>query len=243
MLTTTTTSAVVTAADANIHSKIELSPSLMLMLIVTPIAVTVDENKYRELLNDLYPPKLSNAAKILAGAITFFLILLTVATALIATIPGRPEPKLTAISALNPDAVALFNIITSDEFHEFQRSYNEQFLADNVAATTREREAARKELEAAKKKADGIEDGAAYAFAPFILPRPPGTQLTVNYAAEVETTNRQGGCDIVVKMRKETVYYANLAPSSCIETGKVLAGTVIGKWGDKAVGKRVIYNR
>lgn len=230
MSITTIASTVVDVTEASKGKTIELSPSLMLTLIVAPTAANINEDEYRELYNDLYPPELSNAAKILASAIAFFLVSLTTAIALIATIPGRPIPKSIKTSSLNPDAVRLFDTITSDEFSDFQRRYDNQVRAAAILAAEQKRREAQTTLEDAKEEAAKIKDNAEYAAAPFVYLRDPGTPFTAKRQGKTITVDRRDGCDVAVVTRDSIDYYANLAPGTCIETGRrVKAGVEIGR--------------
>jgi hypothetical protein len=81
-----------------------------------------------------------------------------------------------------------------------------------------------------------------YAVATVQLHRPPGYEYRTQRETIVDSTQTKTGCDVVLTQKDDPSKQAlmtNLAPGSCLPDGTYPAGTVFGKQGEFAVGKRI----
>ena len=81
-----------------------------------------------------------------------------------------------------------------------------------------------------------------YAVASVQLHRKPGYEYRLQSETYIETKKTKTGCDVLLTQKSDTSNQAlmtNLAPGSCLPNGTYPAGTVFGKQGEFAVGKRI----
>lgn len=154
---------------------------------------------------------------------------------------------------LEPEDISygpLLDTIASEAFQQQQA----QWAKDQAFA----------ELAAAKGQATTIVEGAAvsatalvgeaeklaaitaldqnYAVASVQLHRPAGYEYRLQSETAIETKKTKTGCDVLLTQKSDTSNQAlmtNLAPGSCLPDGTYPAGTVFGKQGEFAVGKRI----